>query len=169
MYAAKIGNKALGISCEERSIEVARERTNILGVTNVSFITTDLRNLDKKSNIIGKFNQIICFKTFEHVLNDKKLLIDLSNILEVGGKLLLTASYKNHKALLYESLSTSEGGGHVRWGYSYEEIRHLFQEAGLEMTTEKARQRFHYSKVYGSDAIFRPSAPNLRCSDNPVT
>ncbi len=147
MYAARIGNEALGISCEERSTEVARERANILGITNVSFVTADLRHLDKKSNLIGKFNQIICFETIEHVLNDKKLLIDLSNILEIGGKLLLTAPYKNHKALLYESLSTSEDGGHVRWGYSYEEIRHLFQEAGLEMTTEEYVSGFITQKL----------------------
>ncbi|MBN2198086.1 methyltransferase domain-containing protein [Candidatus Wolfebacteria bacterium] len=135
MYAAKIGNEAVGISFDEKNNKIAEERANILKIKKVNFIIGDLRRLDKMKNKIGKFDQIICFETIEHILNDQKLLYDFFNLLNPGGKLFLTAPYKYYyKHLLGDDkagLSTYEDGGHVRWGYTHEEIENLFNKAGL--------------------------------------
>ncbi len=136
MYAAKIGNQAVGISSSSAANEIAKQRAEILGIQNIKFVTLDLRNLDQESARLGTFNQIICFETIEHISNDKKLMADLANLLKPGGRLLLTAPYKNHRPLLYETLSTSEDGGHVRWGYTHEDIHQLFRECGLETVRE---------------------------------
>lgn len=135
MYAAKIGNEAVGISFDKRNNEKAAERAKILNISNVSFIDGDLRKLDEMSGAIGKFNQIICFETIEHIINDKKLVGDFFSLLKSGGKLLLTAPYKFYKSLYgdKDKLSTYEDGGHVRCGYTHEEIADLLKKSGFEI------------------------------------
>ena len=147
MYAAKIGNQALGISSDERNNQVAQMRADMLGLDSAKFITADLRNLDHDPSKLGTFDQIICLETIEHILNDKKLMKDLASLLKAGGRLLLTAPYKNHKPLLYEQLSSSEDGGHVRWGYAHEEIRELFTNCGLEVIREEYVSGFVTQKL----------------------
>ncbi len=136
MYAAKIGNEALGISNNVNFNQVAETRADMIGISGVKFLTADLRNLDREINNLGTFDQIICFETIEHILNDQKVVSDLATLLKPGGRFLVTMPYTNHKALLYEQLSTSEDGGHVRWGYTHEEIRKLFANCGLEIIRE---------------------------------
>ncbi len=137
MYASKLGNEALGISFDEWNNQAARFRSSMLGIRNVEFMHGDLRNLDKMSSRLGKFDQIICFETVEHIQGDRKLLRDLSTLLKSGGRLLLTTPSKDHKPLWGERLSESEDGGHVRWGYTHEELRALFSECGLEVMAEE--------------------------------
>lgn len=135
MYAAKIGNEAVGISFDKRNNSVAEERADILNIKNVKFITGDLRKLDEIKKTLGSFDQIICFETIEHILDDQKLVKDFFDILKPGGKLLVTAPYKFYnKRLLGDdkfSLSVHEDGGHVRWGYTHEEIANIFNNANL--------------------------------------
>ncbi len=60
MYAARCGNEAVGISFDDRNNLIATERSRLLGLTNIRFITADLRKLDEISENLGKFDQIIC-------------------------------------------------------------------------------------------------------------
>jgi len=137
MYAAKRGNEAIGISFDERNNEIAEERAKLLGINGVRFITGDLRKLDELSGELGLFDQIICFETIEHILDDEKLVRDFSNLLKPGGKLLLTAPYKYYyKHLLGDDktpISSCEDGGHVRWGYTHEELEKIFNKAGITL------------------------------------
>lgn len=137
MYASKIGNEVVGISSDTRTIQAARSRASILRIHNIEFIQADLRNLDKFTDRLGKFDQIICFETIEHIQNDKKLIADLSTLLKFGGRLLLTTPFKDYKPLLGDKLSEYENGGHVRWGYTYEDVKELFDECGLGVLDKK--------------------------------
>jgi len=136
IYAAKMGNDSLGISFDEAKNRKAERRAKLLGVENARFLAADLRELDKLSDKLGKFDQIICFETIEHIKNDKKLLSDLAALLKSGGRLLLTTPSAKHKPLLGDRLSTEENGGHVRWGYTHEALRRLFEECGLQVVEE---------------------------------
>lgn len=136
MYAAKIGNETLGISFDERNTKIAMKRAQILGMKNVKFIQHDLRFLSEIVNDIGLFDQIICFETIEHIMDDQKLIADFSQLLKTDGQLLLTAPYKYYKHLIGDKLSDKEDGGHVRWGYTHEEIRVIFSNNGLEIGLE---------------------------------
>lgn len=135
LYAAKIGNQAVGLSFDERNNEAARERAELLGIENVRFLECDLRKLDAFQNI-GTFDQIICFETIEHIMNDRKLVADLSQRLRPGGRLLLTTPFAHYKTPFRDPISEIEDGGHVRRGYTHDEIKKLFAEADLEV--EKA-------------------------------
>ncbi|MGO9059417.1 MAG: class I SAM-dependent methyltransferase [Candidatus Binataceae bacterium] len=137
MYAAKIGNQSLGLSFDERNNGRAAARASILGLKNVAFRTIDLRRLDEFRDDLGQFDQIICCEVIEHILNDRKFLADLSELLKPGGRLLLTTPNKHLRPLPGDSLSKVEDGGHVRTGYTHEEMRHLFGESGLHVFVEE--------------------------------
>jgi len=147
MYAAKIGNHAIGISFNERNMQVAKTRSEILHLQDIQFIVGDLRELDIYSAGLGKYDQIICFETIEHILNDKKLISDLAALLHPGGRILLTTPYKHYVPLYMDKLSETEDGGHVRWGYTFEEIRKLFDEAGIDVVTEEYISGFISQKI----------------------
>ncbi len=141
MYAARIGNEAVGISFDDGNNKIAEERAKLLGINGVRFMTGDLRKLDELSGKLGLFDQIICFETIEHVLGDAKLVKDFSNLLKPGGTVLLTAPYKHYyKHLLGDDktpLSTYEDGGHVRWGYTHEELEKIFNKAGITLVKKE--------------------------------
>ena len=137
LYAAKIGNESVGLSFNQHNNQVAEIRAKILHLVNVQFYTLDLRNLDQWTDQLGKFDQIICFETIEHILNDQKLISDLACLLKPGGKLLLTTPFKGYHHLVSDKLSTTEDGGHVRWGYTHSEMREMFMHNGLDVVAEE--------------------------------
>lgn len=138
MYAAKIGNEAIGISFDSQNNEKATIRSKILKIKNVKFVTANLNDLGKISSDIGLFDQIICCETIEHIFDDRKLILNFSNLLKPKGRLLLTAPYKYYKHLYGDDktgLSTWEDGGHVRTGYTHKEMSDLLNGFGFEVVT----------------------------------
>ncbi len=136
LYAATIGNESLGISFDKLNNELATQRAKLLGINNVKFIQWDLRELSKIINDLGTFDQIICFETIEHILNDDLLISNFLSLLKPGGCLLITTPYKYYKRRSWDKLSDYEDGGHVRWGYTHEEMKVLLSKHGLETIIE---------------------------------
>lgn len=136
LYAALRGNTAIGLSHDLASNQKASQYTKQLNCSSATFVTGDLRTLDKRATKLGTFDQIICFETIEHILNDKKLIHNLASLLNPGGRLLLTTPNKNYKHLYGDSLSKTEDGGHVRWGYTHDEIKTMFNASGLEVAKQ---------------------------------
>ena len=136
IYASKIGNEAVGLSFDSKSNLKASKYAQKLHCHNAKFVTVDLRYLDQQTESLGKFDQIICFETIEHIRNDKKLIRNLVALLKPGGRLLLTTPYKNYKHLYGDAISMTEDGGHVRWGYTHKEIGKIFTQSGLDIFKE---------------------------------
>ena len=137
LYAAKVGNRAVGVSFDPAQIKRAEARAEILGIGNTEFRVGDLRKLDEFGPSLGTFDQVIVFETIEHLMNDQKLIDDLAARLNPGGTILLTAPFKEHKPLWGETLSETEDGGHVRWGYSHDDVRAIFERSGLEVIAQE--------------------------------
>ena len=137
LYAAKIGNQAVGVSSDEANNRKARARADILRISTAAFVQSDLRQLDEIKAQLGHFDQIICLETIEHIRDDKKLLRDLSDLLKPGGRLLLTTPFEGCPPLRGDQLSQQEDGGHVRWGYTHQDIRELFDDCGLDTVVEE--------------------------------
>ena len=137
MFAAMQGNAATGIADNERDIEKATRRASILELDGLSFVAGDLRRLDEFGSELGNFDQILLFECIEHILDDSKLIRDLADRLKPGGTILLTAPYRHHRPLFGEKVSEREDGGHVRYGYTHDEIATLFESNGLEVVARE--------------------------------
>jgi len=136
-YASIIGNCAVGISHDESSNSRARARAEMLHLRNIEFITLDVAALHALVARLGKFDQVMCLETIEHIEEDKKLVSDLSFALKPGGRLLLTTPFKYYRRLLGDRLSETQDGGHVRWGYTPQEMKALFEENELRVVAQE--------------------------------
>jgi SAM-dependent methyltransferase len=133
IYAAAIGNTSIGISIDEHNNQAGRDLAEFLKIKNLKILDADLRDLERLSNDIGFFDQIICFETIEHVKDDEKLILGMSRILKPGGRLILTTPNKNYKPLIFDEISECEDGGHVRWGYTVDELSGLLKRYGIRI------------------------------------
>jgi SAM-dependent methyltransferase len=138
IYAAAAGNSVLAASFSAREQEDARRRAGVVGVDGIDFRVLDLREIERHRESLGRFDQIICFETIEHVLDDQALVRSLATMLEPGGRLLLTTPFLDHHPLFSEERDPSpvEDGSHVRYGYSQARLRELAEGAGLEVGSE---------------------------------
>ncbi|HEX2190399.1 MAG TPA: class I SAM-dependent methyltransferase [Longimicrobiaceae bacterium] len=137
MYAAMQGNRALGIADNERDIDKACRRAELLGVSGVDFVAGDLRRLDEFGESLGAFDQVLLFECIEHILNDDKLVADLAARMKPGATILLTTPYRDHRPLFGERTTEVEDGGHVRFGYTHDEVAALFERHGIEVVARE--------------------------------
>jgi SAM-dependent methyltransferase len=137
MLAASLGNEGVGLTDSSFDCEKATKRAAQSNL-NAQFDVVDLRRLDEQD--LPPFDQIILLECVEHIINDKKLICDLASLLKPGGRFLLTTPYLHHKPYFEEWKMQTPGvecsAGHVRFGYTHEEIRELFEAAGLDVIEE---------------------------------
>ena len=138
IYAATRGNRVLAASFSAEEQDAARRRAALLGVEGIEFRLLDLREIEQARESLGRFDQVICLETVEHLLDDAGLLRSLAAMLEPGGQLLLTTPFDGHRPLYTEEPSPSgvEDGSHVRYGYSQQQIAELARAAGLEVVEQ---------------------------------
>jgi len=134
IYAALRGYDALGLSWDERNQNVARERASICKAHSAKFDIQDVRKLDERKDLINQFDFAICFENIEHIINDRKLICDIAMCLKSGGKLLLTTPSYDYKPISEGDagpFQLIEDGGHVRKGYTQEQLSQIMLDSGL--------------------------------------
>jgi SAM-dependent methyltransferase len=137
--AAKLGNQVIGISFDEDNNAKATKRARLLGLSNVTFMTMDLRQLDNYAGQLGLFDQVINTENIEHIIDDVKLIRDLAKIMKPGGKLFLTTPFLGYRGLWGDRAPSTppvEDGGHVRWGYTHDQLRQLLNNNGFLIISE---------------------------------
>src|SRR5205807_141643 len=134
LYAATVGNECVGVSFQENEVMKARRRAALLGLS-VTFIQADLRQLDGFE--WSPFDQIICTETIEHIQDDRKLIRDFARLLKPGGRLILSTPFELCNPLLGDRISDHEDGGHVRPGYTHQQLRRLFDENDICTKSEE--------------------------------
>jgi SAM-dependent methyltransferase len=134
--SARRGYKALGLSWDERNQRVAQQRAAICKVSSAEFEVQDVRQLDQRFDLQNSFDVVVCCENIEHILNDRKLMVDISHCLKSGGTLLLTTPNFNYIPISKGDegpFSEFEDGGHVRRGYTPERLTDLCASAGLKV------------------------------------
>ena len=132
--AARRGYSSLGLSWDKRNQQVAAERARLCNTPTAEFLTLDLRELDSRDELIGCFDIAICLETIEHILDDRKLFIDIARCLKPGGRILLTTPHYYYKSITsgdegpFEPVET---GWHVRRGYTRAMLEELCTQSGL--------------------------------------
>jgi 2-polyprenyl-3-methyl-5-hydroxy-6-metoxy-1,4-benzoquinol methylase len=148
--ATRRGYRALGLSWDERNQSAAKERAVYCGASSAQFEVLDVRDLDRRPDLVGCFDVVVCLETIEHVLEDLKLMRTMAGCMKPGGRLLLTTPY-----LLYVAISpgdngpfsTVEDGWHVRRGYSRAMLEELCERSGLRV------ERITYCSGYLSQKV----------------
>lgn len=90
LLAASMGNEALGVTDSADDCAKARRRAGITKLP-AQFRILDLREADRHD--CGQFDQILLLECIEHIINDRKLIHDLSAMLKPGGRLIVTTPY----------------------------------------------------------------------------
>jgi SAM-dependent methyltransferase len=134
IYASLMGYNALGLSWDERNQTVAQERAIICKAKTASFEVQDVRRLDERPDLNNRFDVAICFENIEHILDDQKLMNDISRCLKPGGRLLLTTPSEDYIPINEGDAGPFlpiENGGHVRKGYTKERFSQMCSLAEL--------------------------------------
>ena len=133
--AARRGYAATGISWDERNQRVASDRAKLCNAETADFVVGDARRLDSVDELHNEYDVVICLECIEHVLNDRKLFMDLTDRIRPGGRLLLTTPNYFYKAMSRGDLgpfAKEETGAHVRRGYTRGMLLELCACSGLE-------------------------------------
>lgn len=133
--AYKHGNEVLGISIDEAQINrcIAFRDCKGYPADKVRFKVLNLYDLDKLNET---FDQIICLETLEHILYDEKVLKLFYERLNDNGRLYLGVPNANRPWFFGGKVSQFEDGGHVRWGYTYEQLEEMLSKIGFRIIAE---------------------------------
>jgi 2-polyprenyl-3-methyl-5-hydroxy-6-metoxy-1,4-benzoquinol methylase len=131
--AALRGYDVLGLSWSERNQSVAGQRAKICGADSATFDVLDVRHLDTRHDLSGKFDVAVCCENIEHILDDRKLITDIAACLKSGGRLLLTTPYYHYRPITSGDKGpfATEDGPHVRRGYTKAMLTELCNHANL--------------------------------------
>jgi 2-polyprenyl-3-methyl-5-hydroxy-6-metoxy-1,4-benzoquinol methylase len=139
-YLSKQGYVISGIDISKKAIVAARRNARFFDLKNIKFYLGDINNFKFKS----KFDLILCSEIIEHVLDDKRMLIDLCRNLKKDGIILLTTPLET--APLYKLSLTKSFDirvGHQR-RYTLAKLKKIANESGLKII-----------EVYYQDGVFR--------------
>ncbi|MBI4454613.1 MAG: class I SAM-dependent methyltransferase [Acidobacteria bacterium] len=131
LRAYQLGNRVVGISIDSEAITRNRQYADYIEVPpeRVQFLVCNIYDAPRLGQT---FDQIICFETLEHLQRDDEVIRNFSDILNPGGLLHLCTPYRGRQAMFGDFVSDTEDGGHVRRGYTYEELETLVVRAGLK-------------------------------------
>ena len=98
----------------------------------------------------GSFDVVLCLDLLEHVADDRLLIAEVARILKPSGRAYLSTPRSG--GCLFPRLRrlfglTPEVYGHVREGYSLEELRTLSQDVGLKVLYQGTYARFFTEAV----------------------
>jgi SAM-dependent methyltransferase len=105
---------------------------NFLGIPEdrLSFLEMNLYDLGK---IEGRFDEIICYETLEHIRDDRHVCAEFHRLLKPNGILHLCCPNAEHPHWQREQLDAEERGGHVRHGYTERTYRQLLEPLGYRI------------------------------------
>ncbi len=130
LRAYELGNRVIGISIDRGAITRCRRYAEYVGVPRerVKFLVWDIYDVRKLGQ---SFDQVICFEALEHLRQDQEVVKSFAEMLNPGGLLHLCTPNRGRPTMFGEYVSDIEDGGHVRLGYTYEELEALVASAGL--------------------------------------
>jgi 2-polyprenyl-3-methyl-5-hydroxy-6-metoxy-1,4-benzoquinol methylase len=149
--AARRGYRSLGLSWDQRNQEVARQRALLCKAPLAEFEVQDVRHLEQRPDL-REFDIVVCCENIEHILDDRKLIADMSRCLKPGGTLLLTTPNFHYRPMTRDDdgpCSQVEDGGHVRRGYTGETLGALCASAGLKVSRIEYISGFLSQKTTG--------------------
>jgi 2-polyprenyl-3-methyl-5-hydroxy-6-metoxy-1,4-benzoquinol methylase len=128
---ASKGYKSTGLTWSHDDSNRIQNKINIINPKNdINVVIHDIRNLNELTS--DKFNVITCTETIEHIINEKKLIEDLSSYLQDKGLLFITTPNLffefNGKDENGPFTKNFEDGNHVVRGYTIGYLENILKK-----------------------------------------
>jgi SAM-dependent methyltransferase len=138
-----VKGRILGIAYEDDELEYANKlKSRYLKkyqLNKVDFIKGSILNLTESGKI---FDQALCIDVIEHIEDDMVALEQLSDVIKPGGHLILSTITREYPK--YFGYEFHEKIGHVRQGYTLDELEKLLRTTGFEIINAT-----YHSKLIG--------------------
>jgi SAM-dependent methyltransferase len=150
-------SKIFALDLDPHCIEIGDEIAKKGKFKNVQFMQGDIRYLLSED----KFDQILAFDVLEHIDDDSLALTEMNAALELHGLLVVSVP-----TLLFPKCfgkSWAEAIGHVRDGYSLEELQVKFENKGFRILRYSYYGRYWVSRCFVIlSHILNPHIPYTR-------
>ncbi len=131
-YDLKKSNNNINITVvdlDPKGLEIAKSR----GLNTLKSSIIDLKSIPSES-----IDLILCLDAIEHIKEDEKLIHEISRVLKIKGKFFLTTPNKCGVLFPFipkiKSLKINKKWGHLRLGYSRNELKTLLHKYNLKIT-----------------------------------
>lgn len=126
---SSFGCAVYGVDLNIGSIDNARKRAGAIGYPKDRFSVGDATSLEFEDRT---FDKVMCLDVIEHIEDDRKVMAEIFRVMKDGGKAVISTPFKHAKV---EHCPIVEGvpssiDGHVRQGYTLEELEGLVKGAG---------------------------------------
>ncbi len=108
MNFARAGADVTAVDLSDRSLEIARERARVFGVTNVRFVNGNAERL-RESLAIQPYDLVYSFGVIHHTPNPDAALRELRRYLAPGGTLKLMLYHRTSWKMLWVLLKYGKG------------------------------------------------------------
>lgn len=131
--ALRYGCAITGVDIDESDIRFARRVKEINRINNCSFMCMDATDLRFESE---SFDKAICMAVLEHIEDDNLAVENIARILRQNGVLIGAVPNDDRSRFQPECSQRNhdpKGHGHVREGYSVQDIENLLARNGLQL------------------------------------
>lgn len=136
-YAAyRCGFRARGLSIKADEVARCRRLFNEFLRIPETHLRFDVRNLYDLDETDGLYDEIVCSEVLEHLRDDVGVLQKFRARLRDGGTLHLCVPNAEHPDHRSHHLDEAESGGHVRAGYTPEDLHRLLEPLGFRMVQQ---------------------------------
>ncbi len=129
LYIATKGSIVHAVDLNSKKINKAKGLNNILNL-NIDFREESITNLPYKDNF---FDKVLCSEVLEHIKEDKKAMKEISRVTKNKGIIILSVPAKNKF-----NRKNMKRFGHIRSGYSFNEIKDLAKANNLKIIKIKS-------------------------------
>lgn len=133
--AYRSGARVTGVALQSELIDKARSFYHDFLAVPQERLRFVLMNLYDLPSLAGRFDEIVCYETLEHIKDDQRVCANFFAALKPGGRLHLCCPNAEHPRWRDEVLDQDERGGHVRCGYTERTYRQLLEPLGFHIET----------------------------------
>jgi ubiquinone/menaquinone biosynthesis C-methylase UbiE len=123
--------EVIGVDLDKNQNRVNSEIAEKLGFKNMRFITTDAMKLPE----LGRFDLVISMDMLEHLDDDLGAVKMFYEALKPGGHLLVHVPHLTRNIFGWKRENWMDIEGHVRAGYTKDELTSLLTRGGLNVRT----------------------------------
>lgn len=141
--------QVVGIDSDLEQTEVNKKIIEKNGIKNLSFECVDIL----KTNFENSFDLILSVDNLEHIENDQEAVAQLYKALRSGGTLICHVPALERIWIWSQTATNFEVPGHVRPGYSVEQLQGLLQSQGFQV--EKIGSSWGYLETVSNNLSYK--------------